>query len=78
MKYVIIDPVITAGELAKQKIIDDLVNENGKSAVLKESDLYKADGEFKTWVQGIYMDEYKYFFKIFTNNHNEKLLKNVR
>lgn len=77
MKAIVIDPVQTASKLAHVKVIDDLVDENGKSAVLKEQDLYKNDGTYKTWVQGIYMEEYEYFFKMLTNAHDEKLIKDL-
>lgn len=75
MEYIIIDPVKTASKLAHEKLVGELVSEHGDSAVLKESDLFKKDKEYKTWVMEYFTDYFEYYFKMLTNSHNEKLLK---
>lgn len=77
MECVILDPVNVADKLAKEKIVKELVSEHGDSAVLREQDLYKKDGEYKTWVMEYYIEYYEYYFKMLTDNHDEKLLKKL-
>lgn len=75
MDYIVINPKDVASKLAHKKVVADLVDPNGKSAVLKEKDLLKNDGTYKTWVQGIYMEEFEQFEQLLKNSHNEKLLR---
>lgn len=75
MKYAVVDPIQLATSLAHEKLVSELVSEHGDSAVLKETDLYKKDGEYKTWVMDYFTEYYEYYFKMITNSHNEKLLK---
>ena len=56
MKYVIIDPVEVATKLANEKVLHDLVDPHGHAAVLRKEDLYKSNGEYKTWVMCIFIE----------------------
>ena len=75
MNVVVINPRAVAIKLAHNKVVTDLVNEHGKSAVLKEEDLYKSDGTYKTWVQGIFMEEFDFYLNLLVENNDPKLLK---
>ena len=77
MKSIVIDPVSVANKLANEKLIKELVSEHGDGAVLREQDLYKKDGEYKTWVMEYYIDYYEYYFKMLTDNHDQKLLRKL-
>lgn len=71
MKTIVIDPVKVATKLAQQKIEQDLVG----NAVPNKESLYKKDGDYKTWVFGLFTEEYEYFFKLLTDFHEENLIK---
>lgn len=77
MEYVVLDPVHIATNLAHERLVKELVSEYGDSAVLKETDLFKKDGEYKTWVIDYFTEYFEYYFNLLTDNHNEKLLKKV-
>lgn len=75
MEYVVVDPIHVASNLAHEKLVAELVSEHGNSAVLKEADLYKKDGEYKTWVMDYFTEYFEYYFKMITDSHDKKLLK---
>lgn len=75
MEYVVVDPVHVASNLAHEKLVGELVDPNGNSAVLKEHDLFKKDNEYKTWVMEYFTEYFEYYFKMLTDSHDKKLLK---
>mgnify|MGYP006379064543 FL=1 len=69
MKIITIDPVKVASLLAHEKLIIDLVSESDKTAFTKESELFKEPGEYKDWVEVMFIEEYDTYSNMLTHNH---------
>ena len=69
MKIITIDPVKVASLLAHEKLIIDLVSESTKTVFTKESELFKESGEYKDWVEVMFIEEYDKYFNMLTDNH---------